>query len=719
MKKGRKLIVTALSMVALFGIGVGALVGCGGNGDGGKSQQVEGTYSVEWTVPEHARVTVEGASELPTSVPEDSAISFTVEVDSGYAVDSVKANNKKISLKNEKYTVGITKDTTIVIEVSEAVSDLTVSTKPTKLTYIAGDELDVTGMVVEVTLGTGGKKTLTLGGDDGYTVFPTVFEGGETSFEVTYKKQTIKVDLDSVVEYLVKIDANGGRYTADYLASLEAKNLHNYKQENGVITFTYYNNMSSSVPMPKASDVTNGDSILTGWSYEEASISNNTAANVNAVASWQTELVTLSSCKLVKENNVPYLVIEGEFKAANEVFLYLYEGNAKVELKGDTYTGTTGQKFEVKFDLRRLAEKGADYEGKWMDIRFNASLGAIEESMEIYVNATSTVAVDTGEKLLVDDVAYCFATYSNRLKVYFQQTSLTYEFEGHAVDGKDYLKITGKTKDAAHFNKYVNISVWNGSGETTGYGAQIDGQGNFVVEYAIHDDFSEILKTNIFFHIGIYEDNTLATIIWGGTSQNVVVSSVFTNMPAATKNLGDIHHAARYVGADGLSYYIGYAWDGLMLYVIDEGHEITLENAKVEERNGVVYYVLTGTCSGYTTETFLYGFYFQHINNLDGLGEGDVYDNPAVDQHATVDAQGNFEMVCPVSTLIAPSFKEASDTKWGMIAKYYVGSTESPRIEVKAASFGEDSVTKDGIRYSVYANSSSTWNIDCLVMEKI
>ena len=156
-----------------------------------------------------------------------------------------------------------------------------------------------------------------------------------------------------------------------------------------------------------------------------------------------------------------------------------------------------------------------------------------------------------------------------------------------------------------------------------------------------------------------------------------------------------------------------------MLYVIDEGHEVNLENVKVEERNGVVYYIISGTCSGYTTETFLYGFYFQHINNLDGLGEGDVYDNPAVDQHATVDAQGNFEMVCPVSTLIAPSFKEATDTKWGMIAKYYIGSTESARIEVKAAAFDETTVTKDGIRYSVYANSSSTWSIDCLVMEKI
>ena len=40
MKKGRKLIASVLSMAALFGMGVVALVGCGGNGGGDKSQQV-------------------------------------------------------------------------------------------------------------------------------------------------------------------------------------------------------------------------------------------------------------------------------------------------------------------------------------------------------------------------------------------------------------------------------------------------------------------------------------------------------------------------------------------------------------------------------------------------------------------------------------------------------------------------------------------------------
>ena len=157
-----------------------------------------------------------------------------------------------------------------------------------------------------------------------------------------------------------------------------------------------------------------------------------------------------------------------------------------------------------------------------------------------------------------------------------------------------------------------------------------------------------------------------------------------------------------------------------MLYVVDESNYIDIKEVKVEERQGVVYYVASGKCAGYTSENFKYGFYFQHINNLDGLGEGDVYDNNAVNQKATVDASGNFEIVCPVSTLITPEFKTSNDVKWGLIAKYYLNDAkeEKDRIEIRANTVSVDTVTKDGIRYSVYAGEN-TWTLACLVLEKI
>lgn len=723
MKKGKKLGAITLSAIALLTLGVGALSGCNNGGNKPQSsQQQTVTYSLTWSIPEHAKVKVEGYDTLPETVPEDTAIAFTIEVDAGYEVDSVKANSKKISFKNDKYTVGVTKDTTITILVSQSVSNLRVETKPTKLSYLAGEQIDLTGMVVKATLGNGQDVTIENNDETGYTVSPKVFVGGETSFDVTYKNQKVTVQLNEVVQFKVVIDANGGTFKQTYLDTVSALKLNNYSHNNGVITFTYYNNLASAFPMPKASDVERTNYSLTGWSYAEAYISNSTAANVDAKANWQIELVKLSSVQLKVDNNVPYLIIKGQFKAAEEVYLYLYEGNDKVELTGDTYKGTSGSDFEVKFDLRKLSEKGDSFEGKWMDIRFNAKVGDKEESMEIFVGASSTITVDTSEKIVLGGFSYVFAVYNNALKVYFQKVNITYELLCHSEtvgsETKDYLRITGKTNNSEYFGKYAHITAW-GSSETVGYGANIDNNGNFVIEYLLQD-FSDLLKTNIFFHIGVYKDSTMTETIWGGTSQNVLISSVTTTIAALDEKLGDIHHANKYVGSDGLTYYVGYAWDGLMLYVVDESNYIDIKEVKVEERQGVVYYVASGKCAGYTSENFKYGFYFQHINNLDGLGEGDVYDNNAVDQKATVDASGNFEIVCPVSTLITPDFKTSSDVKWGLIAKYYLNDAkeETDRIEIRANTVSVDTVTKDGIRYSVYAGEN-TWTLACLVLEKI
>ena len=571
MKKSKKAFLTTLSYLALLGIGMTTLVGCGESKPTPSSEQDVIMCDITWVVPDHATVVVDDYQGLPDKVPEDTAISFSVTTESGYSVDSVTANGRRVSLKNDKYTVGVTRSTEIAIQVIQSLKELKIVSKPTKLTYIAGEALDVTGMVVEATLGTGEKITVPYGGDDGYTVYPTVFEGGEENFEVTYNKVTTVVPLDAVVEFLVKLDANGGQYSSAYLSSLQAMNLHNFNHNNGVITFTYYNNLTTAVPMPKKDDVTRENYSLMGWSFEGASISNSTKANVDAKASWQIELVEISSVSLEKEGEVPYLIIEGTFRAATEVYLYLYEGNAHVELKGDTYTGSSGQPFEVKFDLRRLSEKGASYEGKWMDIRFNASVGDNVQSMEIFVNATSSVQVDTGQKILAGSYAYIFATYDQRLKVYFKEATFAYEVMGHAVtEGgvtKDYLRFSGHTNDSAHAGKYIVISCWNDSTETEGYGATIDNEGNFVVEYAL-EEFSSIIEKNIFFHVTIYSDNTKTDVVYGGITTNVAVADVFTPMPALASNLGDIHHAFLYTGSDGLKYYIGYAWDGLMLYVM-------------------------------------------------------------------------------------------------------------------------------------------------------
>ena len=196
--KKRNFVVTALAALALTTLGIGALAGCN---SGEKKPQPSSQESIvycalTWKVAEHAKVTVEGYDDLPSQVEEDTAISFTVSVDEGYEVDSVKANNKKVSFKNEKYTVGITRDTEIVIEVSQAITDLKVQTNPTKLTYIAGEEIDLTGLVVVATLAE-------------ETSVKAKFENGQFSFEMPNEDVSLRITLSDIVEPVLNASYSG------------------------------------------------------------------------------------------------------------------------------------------------------------------------------------------------------------------------------------------------------------------------------------------------------------------------------------------------------------------------------------------------------------------------------------------------------------------------------------------------------------------------------
>ena len=41
------------------------------------------------------------------------------------------------------------------------------------------------------------------------------------------------------------------------------------------------------------------------------------------------------------------------------------------------------------------------------------------------------------------------------------------------------------------------------------------------------------------------------------------------------------------------------------------------------------------------------------------------------------------------------------------------------KVEIKPADYDDNYVEKDGIRYSIYSSTSLTWDIACLVLEKI
>ena len=94
----RGLIVLVLALVAVLCFG--ALTACGGV-----------KYAVTWNVSENATVTVTDHDELPSEVAEGTTLTFQVAANSGYEVDSVRANDRTLRADKEgNYSVGAPSD---------------------------------------------------------------------------------------------------------------------------------------------------------------------------------------------------------------------------------------------------------------------------------------------------------------------------------------------------------------------------------------------------------------------------------------------------------------------------------------------------------------------------------------------------------------------------------------------------------------------------------
>ena len=712
MKNRKRILVSLLSLGLITGTFT-TLASCGGDNQG----ETQGTkFALTWNVDDHARVEVEGQSSLPKSAEEDSVISFTVTVDTGYEVSSVKVNNKRLGAKNGKYSTTITKDTTIDIAVSEMVGELVVSSKPTKLVYFAGESVDVAGMVVEVTYATGRKDTISSG-TGGYTISPATFVGGETSFDVVYGDKSVTVELDKAVEFLVTIDPDGGTIDSSYLSALAARNLNNYKVDaSGVVSFSYYRNLSSEVALPTAAQMSKADSKFNGWSFSGA-ISNNTSANVNAKASWEVELVKIDAVSLTVEENKPILTIHGVYKAADTVKLHLKEGNKNIELDGPEFKGTKGEEFNAKFDLTNLSDKGADFEGAWMDITLIGSYNQRTETMNIVRN---DVSVDVDKTIEVNNNMYAFATYNGLLKVYFSAINYRYtlSFVDKTVDGeeKSFMKFEG-TAHSKFANNYLELSFWQGS-ETTPVRAKIGETGAFTLEYDL--DYVSTLKTMGYAHIGIYDAAEGGNAVYGGTSTNFNYSGASNTWTKLDSPKGEVTHAITYTAKNGITYYVGHAsWDGLLIYAVDESHVFEMSSVALEEREAGIFYVLNGTVKGYTAEQLKYDFYFQHNFDADhDFGWDEVYNPETVALDPVLDGSNGFKMEINISNVMKPLYGE-STAQWVLTPKIYLGGRgEEYLIEIKPKTCDTTKTfTKDGIKYGLRMDSV-TWQMAALTIEK-
>ena len=605
MAKKKLLWIIVLAVVTVFAV---CLAACGDKAT---------RYSIKWEVSENATVTVEDSDELPSEAKEGSTVSFTVEADKGYEVSAVRVNDRTVSADSSgKYNVIIRSDTTIKVETEDNVESVTVSTNPSTMTYYEGQTLDPEGMVVSVKYaGSGKTETVT-----NYTVVyqnGNAFALGDTFFSVKYLGvESAPVQLTKAVEVLITIDPAGGTLDAGYLSGLqENSELHDVAQdEDGVITFSY-SAITSPLELPLFTmwnkGEQTGDFIFLNWNVSlrtgEENISDTEIAATNLVsrtytANYIANLVDVTSVSYVLEENVPYLVIEGTYKAATQLTLFFHEGNKNITLEGDSFGGAEakrGEAFKLKFDMRKLAEQKdedgnpIDYLGSWLDVKLVAVMNGIEESQDISSNG-----VDLNQNINDGSYVYKFADYNGALKaivtVYFQH-EFTFSAEVDK-DGDLVVTFTG-TVNKEFAGNAVQIDTWSNDSDVAV--GEIDAEGNYTVELTIADT---PLDTDGYFHLKIVESVDNSTEVAKPNNEANLPNNDCVNDNLEIVNFGLIenNYGLKASNETGTRvYYVGFGkWGGFVFRGLNEAvekAEIKITGVTLETANEKPYLVVNGT----------------------------------------------------------------------------------------------------------------------------
>ncbi|MBE7088668.1 MAG: hypothetical protein E7370_04045, partial [Clostridiales bacterium] len=676
-------------------------------------------YAVTWNIVDqsgaastNATITVEGYDALPSEVEEGTKLSFTVEGTNGWEVSKVEGAR----LSGGKYNVTVNEAVTVKVILKEAVSSVNVTTNPTDLSYVAGESLNKDGMVVEVAYATGRTETVTdytIGYQDAEK---SAFSLGDTSFVVKVgNKESAPVSLAAAVEAQITLDTEGrGTINESWLNALEAReDINNFAvSEDGIVSFTYLE-LTEAIALPGDDDITfveEGDFHLRAWSANEVAYSAITAENkdsLNLVASWTAVLMTLNDMYLSYETvdgvTGPYLVLDVTFEAVESAYIYLYEGNDKVELEGDSYSATGAANEKILFDLTKLGnhENGA-YNGKWMDIKFRADVGGYIFEQEFILDHDAPLAEVGGA--VTDGVnAYTLLTYrsGNRdsLKIAFKPYNTTYGFD---VEGNE-LVVSGQlnpANTATHAGATATLTM--GGATATG---TVAADGSWALNFNI-SEIGACGATNfsaITFSKDGVADVTGDFNYTAGTSVYDYSGGMFSS-PS--------YYATEYVTEDGnWAIYLGNMgsdWQTAFFSVVDIAHEIAYENVSLAVSDaGALNLVFTGAYGfGYTADEVIASVTESFYCDLQmypswpyrwysNAGTADVAGNFVVTA-----ADGVFTVVCDLSVNNdgTPTAFEIGDIIYG-----HFGNS-SANLSVP---FTAGKVTVDGVDYTLGGANSS------------
>lgn len=586
-KKKALLVVAFIMAVAVCCV---ALAACGG-------KQV----AVTWKVDTNATVAVTGYKSLPEKVKDGEVISFTVTPKENYAVDTVKANGSTLKASNGTYTHTVSGETCeIEVTTKKVVDSLVVTTNPTKLSYHAGDMIDLSGMVITANYADGTNAVLT---DKQYRTNTAVASLGDTKFTVTYEGKSVDVMYDQAVEVLITLNTDGGKINNEaYIALRQNADLNNVMQdEKGNITFTFAS-LGAAITLPtEVNKGINNAYEFSGWSIEgkaATAIAVDTEISTIVKANYKVNAVEYNNATLTVEGGKPILTLNATLTAVTKAQVFLYEGNKKVFVIDEApYTGEIGKAFDIKCDLTALGESG--HTGAWMDIRlvaidesFEVPEGATEEEeMQYYVDHSQSLTLLDPENVFanvpssisVGGKSYYFLIYkagnNYDLKVvYKDDAAYTYALNMADESGKPVLTVTG-TAAEEHEGKTITVTAHEAKGTGTVTG------GKWTVKVPLDEIETMESFTNLRFQFG--DDADFAPDIAYCTS----------SMKAF---IGDLNFGGQYIvanellSANGCQYYISINWNEPAIYAVDVAHQLKENYATLEIRNDKPYFVLEG-----------------------------------------------------------------------------------------------------------------------------
>lgn len=609
-------------------------------------------YTVTWDLGEHvASVEIEGydyAAQM--QFEENTEVFFKVTYDNGYEKSTVSPT---ATASGEGYKFTVTKDLTIKITAKRILDSISVDWKTTAPVYHAGDVVAAEDIVVTANYATGESEEI-----DGYEISYTgtneAFALGDKKFTVSYLGKVVDVNLfenaDDAIVAIITIDPT---VVSNFDAAAVLAGYNYEVNGNGVITFTISEPLKAAIELPDVSTLTTigkkGDYTLKGWSN---SLPAGLAVSVSVVMNYDARLVEINKITLTSEDAVPYLVIEGAFKAADSAYLYLYEGNDKIELKGDTVTGSEDEAFTLKFDIRKLVD--AKYQGKWMDIKFQAQLGARMETQEIDLN----------------DYPANFSNLNDSIEFEYNGTNYQAKYEVHnPTPSQRLLKLVYNTFDGSidyKLTKNVTLEEREGKPYLVVEGKWVGNQNKTDVEEALANYIADMQNFANWENIDITDKQTLKInddftfeitlcldCITAGGDYIMHQGGGGNFDPAGFDSEVELHignFVYTLIEADPH----GWGWAWTTIRVKDLGAPaITYTGAELKVEGGKLLYVISGSYANYAKadlEALVINFDLQINDNIAG-GGWDRYTD--FTKTMTVDeANGTFTVTIDISSLI-------------------------------------------------------------------